>query len=121
MTAFCVWSSQGRWQGPVEGRTWGQSQNELYLDGIRYAVIGAEDGVPAAYCEADVELDDNGEKFDCMMVSGHVATLVEGELKDTVRPLPAWFMFIKEECEDPDVAEMRNLREQYPDMFKDIE
>jgi hypothetical protein len=32
----------------------------------------------------------------CMMVSGHLAYSVEGEKKDRIRPLPSWFMFVKE-------------------------
>ena len=53
--------------------------------------------VPGGFCEVDVELDDNGEMFPCMMVSGHLAYSVEGEKKDTVRPCPSWFMFVKGE------------------------
>jgi hypothetical protein len=81
----------------------------LQLDGIFYSMIDLHD-IPVAFCEVDVKLDDNGHEFECMMVSGHVGSSVEGERKDTVRPLPAWFMFIKEEREDPDVVALREFR-----------
>jgi hypothetical protein len=101
ITAFCVWSSQGKWQGPPiskPSRTitllGGETVPELVLDKVCYPVIESGD-VPVGYCEVDVKLDDNGEIFPCMMVSGHLAYSVEGEKKDRIRPLPSWFMFIK--------------------------
>ena len=81
-------------------RTW--DLPPLELDGIHYSKIDLSE-VPVAFSEVDVKLDDNGIEFECMMVSGHVGSSVEGERKDTVRPLPPWFMFIKEERADPQV------------------
>ncbi|KAF8152210.1 hypothetical protein B0H34DRAFT_677611 [Crassisporium funariophilum] len=114
ITAFCVWTSAGEWQGlslahpqtpyvQLSGK-----MDTLVLDGIRYPVIKSGD-VPAGFCEVDVKLVDNGEVFDCMMVSGHLAGAVEGEGRDGLRPLPAWFMFVKESCEDPEEVEMRKI------------
>ena len=103
ITAFTVWSKEGKWQGP--SLTGEKPDNthlpksglfQLELDGARYEVKNAR-SVPAGYCEVDVELMDNGETFDCMMVSGHLAQLTRGEEGDTVSPLPSWFMFVKEE------------------------
>ncbi|KAF8966098.1 hypothetical protein BDZ97DRAFT_1809483 [Flammula alnicola] len=121
VTAFCVWSNTGEWQGPsLTGaqvtRNW-LNIPRLTLDGVEYSIIDSKD-VPTGFCEVDVKLDDNGQVFDCMMVSGHLATIIEGEMKDSVRPLPSWFMFIKEECEDPEQVEIRKLmkemEEKYP-------
>ncbi|CAA7266754.1 unnamed protein product [Cyclocybe aegerita] len=117
ITAFCVWDSKGKWQGPsidsgMEKPLRLSSRKNipvLELDGVQYRPINSSH-VPPAYCEVDVELDDNGDMFDCVMVSGHVAALIEGEKKDTLRPRPEWFIFIKEECEDP-TAEMRRKLE----------
>jgi len=101
ITAFCVWDKEGKWVGPTEQtkeglRTWaGRILPPLQLDGIHYSMIDLNK-VPVAFCEVDVKLIDNRIEFECMMVSGHVGSLVEGERKDAVRPLPAWFMFIKE-------------------------
>jgi len=67
---------------------------ELILDGIRFPRIDSDD-IPAGFCDVDVKLDDNGDVFDCAMVSGHVALTVCGENRDTVRPSPAWFIYIK--------------------------
>jgi len=72
---------------------------KLVLDDAEYNVIDSDD-VPNGFCEVDVKLDDNGEEFECMMVSGHLASRVEGLKKDTLRPLPSWFMFVKQQCED---------------------
>jgi len=102
ITAFCVWSSEGEWQGPSfskPSRTieldW-ETVSELVLDNVSYAIIECDD-VPEGFCEVDVKLDDNGEMFPCMMVSGHLAYSVEGEKKDKIRPFPSWFMFVKGE------------------------
>lgn len=108
ITAFCVWNDEGKWQGPPPAghgahqnfEATRQRLNGLSLDGIDYPIIDSQD-VPIGFCEVDVKVNDNGEELECMMVSGHVASLVEGEKRDTIRPLPAWFMFVKEECEDP--------------------
>ncbi|KAH6915753.1 hypothetical protein BKA70DRAFT_1556345 [Coprinopsis sp. MPI-PUGE-AT-0042] len=102
LTAFAVWSREGKWQGPS---LTGEKEDECYLpedmyylklDDAEYAMMNAGN-VPAGYCELDVDLNDNGEKFDCMMVAGHMARLTGGEKGDTLSPLPAWFMFVKEE------------------------
>ena len=109
ITAFCVWSSEGKWQGPSPSKPprtilsigpSGETETtlELVLDKVSYPVIESDD-VPAGYCEVDVKLDDNGVEFPCMMVSGQLAYSVEGEKKDTVRPLASWFMFVKGEIE----------------------
>jgi hypothetical protein len=106
ITAFCVWSSQGKWQGPPISKPsktisllCGEVVPQLVLDKVSYPVIDSSD-VPVGFCEVDVKLDDNGVIFPSMMVSGHLALLVEGEKKDRVRPLPSWFMFIKGEEEE---------------------
>jgi hypothetical protein len=102
ITAFCVWSSEGKWQGPPiskPSRTIrlleGDEVPKLVLDEVAYPVIES-DNVPVGFCEVDVKLNDNGETLPCMMVSGHLARSVEGEKKDSIRPLPSWFMFVKE-------------------------
>ncbi|KAH6915754.1 hypothetical protein BKA70DRAFT_469420 [Coprinopsis sp. MPI-PUGE-AT-0042] len=102
ITAFAVWSTEGKWQGPSLS---GQKQDTKYmpkalynlkLDGATYAIMESNT-IPAGYCEVDVDLDDNGEHFDCVMVSGHMARLTRGKKSDTLSPFPTWFMFIKEE------------------------
>ena len=105
ITAFCVWSSKGEWQGPPISKPsktitllWGETVPELVLDKVSYPVIDSDD-VPEGFCEVDVKLDDNGEILPCMMVSGHLAYSVEGEKKDRIRPLPSWFMFVKGELQ----------------------
>ena len=74
----------------------GRTVPELVLDKVSYPVIDSGD-VPVGFCEVDVKLEDNGVTFPCMMVSGHLAHSVEGEKKDTIRPIPSWFMFVKGE------------------------
>ena len=110
ITAFCVWTSEGKWQGPSisepseSGSTTssslpGETMSGLVLDNVSYPIIDI-DNVPEGFCEVDVKLDDNGKIFPCMMVSGHLAYSVEGEKKkDTIRPLASWFMFVKGELQ----------------------
>ncbi|KAH9481301.1 hypothetical protein JR316_0005823 [Psilocybe cubensis] len=104
ITAFCVWSNTGKWQGPNIDEVLSHSPVQdngaynqgygLVLDGVRYAVID-DDKIPVGFCEVDVDLNDNGKHFDCMMVSGHMAGRLEGPNRDTLRPAPGWFMFVK--------------------------
>lgn len=104
ITAFCLFGVGGEWHGPSIENMYvkpdeqkpqqSRSGPTLTLDGIRYAAVNSAK-VPAAYCEVDVILDDNGQMFDCVMVSGHVGLAVCGENGDTLRPAPAWFMYIK--------------------------
>ena len=103
ITAFCVWSDKGKWQGPSLSEPpkpiWlmrGRTVPELVLDKVSYPVIDSGD-VPVGFCEVDVKLEDNGVTFPCIMVSGHLAHSVEGEKKDMIRPIPSWFMFVKGE------------------------
>ena len=104
ITAFCVWSSEGKWQGPPISEPPskpirlmnGGTVSELVLDNVSYPLIRSGD-VPIGFCEVDITLDDNGVKLPCMMVSGHLAYSAEGEKTDTIRPCPSWFMFVKGE------------------------
>lgn len=72
ITAFCVWSAHGKWQGPAltgpDKRSDGLGVDELILDGVEYAVVKIGDVAPG-FCEVDVKLDDNGDLFDCMLGS----------------------------------------------------
>jgi hypothetical protein len=109
ITTFCVWTCEGKWQGPPlnlyssavsEDSTvlpWPYGydpRQKLILDGVLYPAIDRQD-VPVGFCEVDVKLIDNGKTFSCMMVSGHVARKIEGDA-ETLRPFPAWFMFMKD-------------------------
>jgi hypothetical protein len=106
ITAFCVWSKLGKWQGtPISGPTprpiilmTGGTVPDLVLDTVSYPVI-TSDGVPVGISEVEVQLDDNGVALPCVMASGHLAYLVEGEKKDMVRPLASWFIYVKGELQ----------------------
>ena len=112
ITAFCVWSRQGKWQGPpISGPSKtielmdGERVLPLVLDKVSYPVIDSID-VPEGFCEVDIKLIDNGETLPCIMVSGHLAYSVEGEKMDRFRPLPSWFIFVKEEEEEETTRKM---------------
>lgn len=107
ITAFCVWSRKGKWQGPslelfdspqpesLEHDTeYKRASTPLVLDGVQYAVVDPRTELAVGFCQVDVKLDDNSELFDCSMLSGHIGSQVGGN-GDTLRPLSAWFMFIK--------------------------
>ncbi|KDQ07441.1 hypothetical protein BOTBODRAFT_180718 [Botryobasidium botryosum FD-172 SS1] len=110
ITAFCAWSSEGKWLGNEIGvplkppsNRYEENSRPLTLDGVIYPRVDTGD-IPPGYCEVDVLLDDNGDEFRCLMVAGHVAMKGTAAQKDgpldTVRPSPQWFMFIKGEVPD---------------------
>jgi hypothetical protein len=76
------------------GYPYSKKESQLILDEVLYPVIDPN-GVPVGFCEVDVKVN-NGEEFDCLMVSAHVVHRVEGNV-GTVRPFPVWFMFTKGE------------------------
>ncbi|KAF9463845.1 hypothetical protein BDZ94DRAFT_1257570 [Collybia nuda] len=102
LTAFCVWSEQGKWQAPcandlgdeisVFGSTQQNAERGYVLDGVRYPVIY---NIAVGFCEVDVKLVGNEGEVMGMMVAGHIGRLTQGELRDTVRPLLGWFVFVK--------------------------
>ena len=73
----------------------------MSLDGTSYHSIDA-DKVPQGYAEVDVDLDDNGVKFDTVMTAGLIGSQVsssgdrelshDGE-NDTIRPAAGWWIF----------------------------
>ncbi|KAG6371845.1 hypothetical protein JVT61DRAFT_8841 [Boletus reticuloceps] len=82
-----------------------ESTPHLTLDGFSYPRIDCDD-IPCGYTYVDVKLDDNGSLFDTMFVAGSVGSqicctketrLLPSGIRDTVRPLPAWWYFIKGE------------------------
>ena len=74
---------------------------ELVLDNVSYPVIDSDD-IPVRFGEVDFILDDNGVTLSGMMVFGHLAFPAEGKKKDTIRPIPFWFMFVKGERQTND-------------------
>ena len=79
-------------------RTGLYSGPDYTLDGVHYFSLDETD-IPAGYSEVDVLVDDNGETFECKMVSGHVASAaskaVEDGPFDTLSPAPQWFLYVK--------------------------
>ncbi|KAF8126048.1 hypothetical protein EV363DRAFT_1402097 [Boletus edulis] len=85
----------------------------LALDGFPYPTIESQD-VPCGYVCMDVMLEDNGEMMETMLIAGSVGAqicstekteLFRNGLRDTVRPVSAWWYFVKrsgfvEEYED---------------------
>ncbi|KAF8900732.1 hypothetical protein CPB84DRAFT_1778778 [Gymnopilus junonius] len=102
ITAFCVWTHQGKWIGPplssapkpIPYNLGMKTIEPLSVDDVQYSAIETSD-IPVGFCEVAIKLDDNGELFECVMVSGHLASAIEGEERDALRPSPEWFMFIK--------------------------
>ncbi|KAF9526382.1 hypothetical protein CPB83DRAFT_770368 [Crepidotus variabilis] len=75
---------------------------DLILDGVPYSYIDLGK-IPLGYCEVEVLLNDNGVELKCMMVSGLMGSVIEGDKQDTLKPLPVWFMFEKEEAEQKEI------------------
>ncbi|KAG8820174.1 hypothetical protein FRC17_010235 [Serendipita sp. 399] len=117
MTAFAVWDRDGKWQGgdmskinkPVEGTGWSSRDRiQLFWGNVRYPLVDI-DQVPKGYCQVPIQLDDNGEKFDCKMIAGHVGMHISSStsaemkdvgpnaIKDTYQPAAEWFIFVSGE------------------------
>ncbi|KAJ6545430.1 hypothetical protein B0H19DRAFT_1075743 [Mycena capillaripes] len=123
ITAFCVFSTDGHWQGPrlntdraqsltpeslSSSQFWSsytrkQLRPHLTLDGTAYPVIDTDD-IPAGYVEVDVIVNDHGRRFSCMIVAGlvgmgfsssHDRSVSKTGKNDTVRPVLAWWMYSK--------------------------
>ncbi|THU79766.1 hypothetical protein K435DRAFT_875095 [Dendrothele bispora CBS 962.96] len=105
ITAFCAWNEDGQWIGNKPGKELSENEYamELSLDGTRYHWLDSSK-IPAGYASVDVKLDDNGEIFNTIMVSGLVGMRVfssndnklsENGSRDAVKPLPGWWIFTK--------------------------
>ncbi|KAF8312167.1 hypothetical protein F5887DRAFT_1047970 [Amanita rubescens] len=102
ITAFCFFSEKGSRVAQLTGK-------QLVLDGVSYPMIDSQD-VPVGFAEVDVELDDNGEKFETTIIAGSVGSQIcmgTSSVRDAIRPLPAWWYAIMEEVK-PD--KMHRLR-----------
>jgi len=106
ITAFCVWSEGGSWtprsrdsSNVPSWRKRSSREEDLVLDGTTYPEVDVAK-VPVGFAEVDVKVFDGGEVFECMMVAGHVGYEVVGKDKDGLKPLPAWFMFVKKKEEE---------------------
>lgn len=123
ITAFCVFDEQGRWKGSAFNENIEDAGDPLHLSASQFASVhlraGAtpyltlddspyfrinSDKVPCGYTHVDVKLDDNGKSFDTMFVAGligsHISSTAKTEIsaegtRDTVRPVPGWWYFIK--------------------------
>ncbi|KIJ59731.1 hypothetical protein HYDPIDRAFT_118237 [Hydnomerulius pinastri MD-312] len=85
----------------------------LVLDGFPFPTIDSQD-IPCGYAHLDVKLDDNGELFDTMLIAGSIGSqicsaekseLFRNGMRDTVRPVTAWWYLIKKESIDEDEEE----------------
>ncbi|KDQ09113.1 hypothetical protein BOTBODRAFT_58894 [Botryobasidium botryosum FD-172 SS1] len=114
ITAFCTWTHEGkrveRSVGKVRRLGHDDEDASFSLGDISYSRINTQ-RIPPGYCEVDVVLDENGNMFDCLMVAGHVAmenVSSESGRRDTLRPSPHWFIFVK--GENPNLAAAENSR-----------
>ncbi|KAJ7291603.1 hypothetical protein C8J57DRAFT_1587994 [Mycena rebaudengoi] len=89
ITAFCVFDYRGRWLGtPLK--------LGVVLDHTHFHSIDS-DKVPPSHAEVDVTVVSDFEATACKMVAGLVGTRATGTaVKDTVRPVIGWWMFVKE-------------------------
>ncbi|KAF9477824.1 hypothetical protein BDN70DRAFT_880670 [Pholiota conissans] len=101
ITAFCVWDSEGQWQGEPRVEPvyrFGQTHHHQLREvgGVMYPNISTHK-IPMGFCQVDVKVVDDYGETDCIMMSGHMATQVEGRRRDTVRPMPSWFIYSSNE------------------------
>ena len=96
ITAFCYFS--------VNGSQTVSNGPGLVLDDVAYPMIDA-DSIPPGCAEVDVELDDNGQKFDTTVVAGSIGSQIcvgRNSTRNTVRPLPAWWFLVTNTAEVTD-------------------
>ena len=102
ITAFCFFSEKGSRIQVHEVYRRSRTSDQLVLDGVSYPKIDNQD-IPIGFAEVDVELDDNGEKFDSTLVAGSVGSQIcvgTDSVRNTIRPLPGWWYVIMEEVKD---------------------
>ena len=124
ITAFCVFDEQGRWQGNTFNENTEDAKDPVHLsasqlasvylrqapkqyltlDGFPCPRIDSND-VPCGYTHVDVELDDNGTKFDTMFVAGLIGSHISTGTRDTIQPIPGWWYFIKGSEPAPELEE----------------
>ncbi|EIW77669.1 hypothetical protein CONPUDRAFT_167769 [Coniophora puteana RWD-64-598 SS2] len=127
VTAFCVFTAEGKWQGPRLQNLPSPPYDKSYaeLSGEAFAAkhfVPHPEGDPFigdlyltldGTVEVDVKLNDNGQVFRMLLVAGGVGSAVSssgdkalsgsGE-RDTVRPVPVWWMFVKNEKSEEELA-----------------
>ncbi len=81
----------------------GRSQDGLEWKGVKFHRVDTLD-VPPAYAEVDVKQDDNGQKFDTLMVAGLIGIQVSDSgivaeggngRRDTLQAAAGWWLFDK--------------------------
>ncbi|KAJ7834355.1 hypothetical protein B0H14DRAFT_3871399 [Mycena olivaceomarginata] len=126
ITAFTVFDKEGKWRGNpltvnaiapesdpsalTAAEFWTRyldrhAHRDLVLDDTPYHRL-AGSAIPPGFAEVDVIVIDNGVRFDCTMIGGHVAmrvgssgdeALSVGGRDDTVAPMAGWWLFVKDE------------------------
>jgi Domain of unknown function (DUF4419) len=92
ITAFCVWDTDGQWQGPPLPE---HCPDQKYLNiaqSFKYGIL-RYDEIPGGFCQVQLRVLDGRPNADCVILAGHMGTIVEGRKSDTVRPLPAWYIY----------------------------
>ncbi|KAJ7209206.1 hypothetical protein GGX14DRAFT_566393 [Mycena pura] len=122
MTAGRFWATYGKYV-----------PKDLIFDGTPYHHVGT-DSVPPAYAEVDVKLDDNGEKFDCIMLAGMVGKRVSSSAdpmlsssgeNDTVHPVPGWWICTKKQnvvsAQEEEEALMEEIMRDFEEKMKELD
>lgn len=92
ITAFCVWDTDGIWQGPPLPRHCPDQRYLNVAESFKYGIL-RYDEIPGGFCQVQLRVLDGRPNADCIIVAGHMGTIVEGRKCDTVRPLPAWYIY----------------------------
>ncbi|KIJ58386.1 hypothetical protein HYDPIDRAFT_119579 [Hydnomerulius pinastri MD-312] len=106
ITAFTVFDLKGNWMGrpagsymsnyPLAPEEPSGPPRPLILDGVMYPVITTGNIAPG-YAEAPVNLEDPQGEVKAHLVAGSVASQICGSRRDTVKPLPGWWIFTEKE------------------------
>ena len=151
LTAFCMFDDDGNWKGRTVSLATSCSLNckltasqglEPMLDGVGYPEVDIDD-IPPAYVTVDIALDNDGDKYEAMILAGLAVRRISSSgdtslsasgANDTVSPGTSWWLFNKVSKEELERrAEERGQRwdafaARYPergwtrkDMFEDFQ
>ncbi len=86
ITAFCVFSTNGVWQGANKTEEhWGRE-----IQGHGYPIINFNN-VPSGIISVPMKINDNGEEHDSVLFAGH--GLYTAVAEDTIQPTLTWALF----------------------------
>ncbi len=116
ITAFCLWDQEGKcmfrkpphkasFSDPTAGGDAWEKKKHLSLDGVEYHWVNSDE-VPPGFTSVPVKVDDNGHKFEAIMVAGSVGIKASRSerggsgMLDTMGAEAGWWIFEKKDANE---------------------